>query len=291
MMEKQLSKEKEVFGEIHFDTDLTAYKGFFESQWAEEIFQLTDNTKLEIQALNLSASWKGISNARRLPWLMMEMLNTHQEATLNRQLQLPTHVIQGFIKRLSSIVKERYVRLSERAQSVLSEEIENIQTELIEGQLEEISTITKNHTDALWQTFTNRPEIVFGLWMSEVNAYTALYFAYEIFFIESLKILYPGEVNIRTTRLKDFFKRTNNLDLQKKYWNDAQIEKARLIRLAVAHNGRRPTKEFQCKPKNYVLLTTYGEIIIKAHDTTELYHMLKDKVKEFCEEFLKCSNA
>lgn len=70
-MSKVQSKVSENLGEIHIDTDLTLYEGFFDHQWAEEMLTLGKKTLLDTQIVNLCVTWKGISHARRLPWLMM----------------------------------------------------------------------------------------------------------------------------------------------------------------------------------------------------------------------------
>ncbi len=110
------SSDTVALGEIHIDIDLNLYDGFFDLQWANRMFSLARNTKLEMPVANLCATWKGISNARRLPWMMMHVLKTHQEQTSDRYVALPTNVLQMFVKRLADIAKERYVSLSNRAQ-------------------------------------------------------------------------------------------------------------------------------------------------------------------------------
>lgn len=286
-MNEHQSKETAPIGEIHIDTDLSAYEGFFDRSWAEKALSVVTNTKLEHQMENLCITWKGISHARRLPWLMMYGLQVQQEHSNDLSIAFPLQVIDLFIQRLSHIIEKRHVSLSPRTQKILREELKNVQDELIKDHHQRNSTEVAGHIKQLWPDFAQLPELAFGLWMSEVNAYTTVYFAYETFLIDSIKVVYPNEQYLRVQQLKDFFRRTNNEHLQRNYWAHKPIEKARLIRHAVSHNGRKLTSELESKFKNELTVTTNKEIVIKARDTTQLYQMLKDKAAGFSEEMIK----
>lgn len=277
----------ESLGEIHIDTDLNAYEGFFDHDWARKVLSLVSNTKLESQMENLCISWKGISHARRLPWLMMYSLKTQHARTNDRLIIFPTEVLRLFIQRIDIAVDKKHISLSERTKKILFEEIQKVQSDLMEDHNNNHQRDVADYITQLWKEYSHLPELAFGLWMSEINAYASVYFAYETFLIDSFKVVYPQELKLRVQQLKDFFQRTNNEQLQRNYWADKCIEKARLIRHAVSHNGRRLTPELERKFKAELTVTTNKEIIIKASDTTQLYLLLKEKTASFSEEMVK----
>ena len=57
---------------IRVDDELDSYKGFFDYDWSKNLEKATHGTKFSQAAFDLRVAWKGISEARRLPWLMVE---------------------------------------------------------------------------------------------------------------------------------------------------------------------------------------------------------------------------
>ncbi|MBA4311254.1 MAG: hypothetical protein C0417_01350 [Chlorobiaceae bacterium] len=136
----------------------------------------------------------------------------------------------------------------------------------------------------IWSQYQQEHEFNMALWMSEISAYCAVYFAYEVFLINSVKAA-TGLKSLRTQQLPDEIKKLLGSSICTQCWKDEPIELARLIRHAVAHNGRKLTQDLT-KYKHKLVLEG-NEIVIMARDTTDLYNLLKQRVLSFANEAVK----
>lgn len=62
--------------DAEIDNRLDSYDSFYDCNWACLLFQLTENTKLYPFAFDLCADWKGAGNTGRLPWLLINSLES-----------------------------------------------------------------------------------------------------------------------------------------------------------------------------------------------------------------------
>jgi len=122
--------------------------------------------------------------------------------------------------------------------------------------------------------------------MSEVNAYSSVYFAYENFLIRSVKVV-TGLASLRTPELRGKLQKLVGNDIASQCWVNHSVEKARLIRHAIVHNGRKITRELEGYRAELVLEN--DEIVIMASQTTELYNLLKERVFIISDRFVKLS--
>lgn len=136
----------------------------------------------------------------------------------------------------------------------------------------------------IWAAYQNEYEFDMALWMSEISAYCAIYFAYEIFLINSIKVA-NGLISLRTNMLPHEIERLLGSTVKVQCWEDEPIEIARLVRHAVAHNGRKLTTDLS-KYKSKICLEG-NEVVIMARDTTKLFNLLKQRVKLFATEAIK----
>ena len=67
-------------------------------------------------------------------------------------------------------------------------------------------------------------------------------------------------------------------------WTEQPVEKARLIRHALVHNGRKMTNDLE-KYRDQLELED-NEIIIFPHYTTNLFNDLKDRVTNYCHKLI-----
>ena len=119
--------------------------------------------------------------------------------------------------------------------------------------------------------------------MSKINAYSSIYFAYEIFLINSMKSI-SNVSNLRTDKLPRELKEYFSKDLAYTCWFEKDIELPRLIRHAIVHNGRKITQDLQKYESELVL--EEEEIVIFPYHTTNLFNTLKTKANQFCIEYL-----
>lgn len=181
---------------IRFDGNLDSYESFFDFEWAENLGRISQNTKLDSPAFELSASWRGIGNVRRMPWLMVKSIKDFGESLLQSKMPFPIEVMKGVVERVSSMSENNYFRhVSSTQRRILVNIIDNIQEETMEKLQENPITIDK---EEFWKGFLQSPEIPITLWMSEMTAYAGVYFAYEAFLIKSMKIALNMD-SLRTT--------------------------------------------------------------------------------------------
>ena len=267
---------------IRYDDNLESYRGFFDAKWSEKLLKKIKSTFLDEIVFELCASWKGTSSARSLPWLMVESMKQSLIGFSKVKKPIPLEVIEILIERIAKNMEKHKTTLLIQDKQALKKEIENIHEELLKANQEFSNHFNK---EQIWDELIKAKDFVISLWMSEVNAYAAVYFAYEIFLINCLKKKYSLE-SLRTTNKKfdDHLKKLVGEKVYNECWAEKFIEKARLIRHALVHNGRKITKDLE-KYRNE-LTTEESEIVIFPHNTTTLFDELKNRVNSFCNKII-----
>lgn len=269
---------------IRFSENLDSYKGFIDPDWVKLIDEITKGTVLEESIFELNASWYGISCSRRLPWLMIFSLKSELIGYSKSKKPFPISVIEAFINRITTEIESDNVHMSATARRALMKKFKETHDSLYKAQDNFHDKIDINE---LWIQLLERPEFSISLWMSEVNAYASLYFAYEICFINCVK----AHCKLNRLRIgRDFTDKLKSIihnDIVDNCWSHTDIEKPRLIRHAIVHNGRKITGNLN-KYKRYLNLQN-NEIVIYPEDTNELYKVLKERIQYLCEFFLNSS--
>ncbi len=78
---------------IRVDDNLDNYQGFYNHQWSSGLLGLSDNTKLSEICFDLMVTWKGVSEARRLPWLMIEAVTAAIQGYMDNVTPFPNQVL------------------------------------------------------------------------------------------------------------------------------------------------------------------------------------------------------
>lgn len=270
---------------IRIDDNMDSYQSFFDHEWSRNIEKISQSTKLEEPAFDLSATWKGIANARRMPWLMVGSIKIFAERLLNRRTPFPVEILNKVVDKIANTSEKNYFRhLSTMQRKTLCKVIEESQDEVIQALQDNPITMNK---EEFWSGLLQHTEIQLTLWMSEVNAYASVYFAYEAFLIKSMKIalsLDSLRVGDRPGQLKDRLENTLGNLVLNQCWADPEIEKARLIRHAITHAGCKMIHSLEKYRKD--ILLEDNEIIILARQTNDLYNLLKERATLFSREIV-----
>ncbi len=182
---------------IRIDDRLESYQSFFDHAWSRNLEQIAQHTKLDTPAFELSASWKGVANVRRMPWLMVDSIKNFGDSLLSAKMPFPLEVLDMVVARIASTSKDNYFRhLSTMQRNTLTKVIRESQDEAIKTREENPVTVNK---EDLWKGLLQSTEIQLTLWMSEMTAYAGVYFAYEAFLIKSMKIA----LNLQSLRSGD----------------------------------------------------------------------------------------
>lgn len=272
---------KEVTKNIRVDDDLDEYRGFFDHKWSKDFLEVTRLTKLSPAGFDLMAAWKGISEARRFPWLMIQVVNAAVEGSLNLATPFPSQVLNELLDRVTAGLERNRLSLSGKDREALCNEIRTIEAQISQRAKRNSVRLDANE---LWTHFLQSQGIALSLLMSEVNAYAAVYFAYENYLIRSVKIG-KGLKNLRARNLPGKLEELLGKSVAEMCWSEKGIEMSRLVRHAIAHGGRKITDDLG-KYRSKLILEN-DEIMIMAHQTTELYNLLKERALLFTIEMVK----
>jgi len=265
---------------IRVDDELDGYEGFFDHEWAKSLRIAVRQTKLSSACFDLLTTWKGISEARRLPWLMIQAVKAGVEGSLNFATPMPSQVLNELLSRIGDGLETHHISLSGNDRAALRSEIRAIESQISARIRHPIRLDPKE----LWSDFFQSQGIALSLYMSEVNAYAGVYFAYENYLIRSMKEV-TGLKSLRTDKLPSTLECLVGKTIVEKCWKEKPIELPRLIRHAIAHNGRKVTSHLE-KYRSEISLEA-DEVVIMAHHTTELYQLLKETAYLFTTKIVK----
>jgi len=269
-----------------FSEALDAYKGFFDHEWFKNLHDMAlssnENRAFAEIILELGATWKGISNARQMPWLMMENFKNFASSFINSHTPIPIQILNKLVNRIAIDTEKKYFSLNAKQRNDLCSVIREIETDTVQSIKNDPFVLD---IEQLWNDLINIPGFSMSLWMSEVNSYGAIYFAYEDFLLKSLKGSLKIE-HLKAGKIPALLKKMLGKNIMENCWNEEPIEIARLIRHAILHRGRKLTTELE-KFKSKLILEDNDEVVILACDTTNLYNLLKERVTIFSEEFIK----
>ena len=133
-------------------------------------------------------------------------------------------------------------------------------------------------SEALWHELADDLEVELALWMNEVQAYGTLVFAYEAFLIHVLKDRL-GSPSLRSEKISDALRDNLGDAIRDACWTNVPMDRARKIRHALVHNGRRPTSEVAALTPPVLL--EGGEIVVKPGDTVALFGVLSKAANSF----------
>ncbi len=237
---------------VRFDPELSHYDGFFDRNWAETLLATTKGTAIEQITFNLTTSWWATSNARRLPFIIVEGVKSYAN---------------------------RFFKDSEP--SVLIDKFERA-TQAIKN------FPVSDFSETVWNQLIEIDAIKAALWSSETSIYAKIYFDYEGYLSESLRILTKTDKLFSDQLIKalgDFLGES----VKKSCYCDEPIEIARLIRNAIVHNNHKKTshlKPYEQKLQDRCMLEG-EEVVLLAWHTTELYQLLKERALLFAKEMVR----
>jgi len=91
---------------IRVDDNLDNYQGFYDHQWSKDLLALSDKSKLSEACFDLMVTWKGLSDATRLPWLMIEAVTAGIQGCMDNTIPFPNQVLQSLLDRVITGVEK-----------------------------------------------------------------------------------------------------------------------------------------------------------------------------------------
>jgi hypothetical protein len=260
--------------DFEIDPRHEAYRQFFDLEWGKSIGDLSRGTVVEHPAFSLAASWKGISQARAFPWFL--------EGWSRQLLEGSMCYVEPRVVKTARVLGDKLIgRIEsngERLRPMLRTRIRQAISELDAEAAVASEVAAKGALQGLpssWEMLVRESSFTFTVWSLERMCYGAIYYAYESFVLECLRIA-TGDPDFRIGRDSDAKRALQPLGAPASdCWSNQRIVIARMARHALVHNGGRLTRELAKQPHGFSVIG--DEFQVLASDTTELYNLLKNK--------------
>lgn len=260
------------------DERLESYRTFFDPKWAERIMDLAADSKLTEAVFSLCVNWKAVANTHIVPWF-----------TVNSA----SHFAKGFMEAHDPLgVKKIIDVLAHRLPAEMGKPMTNMQRKRFDEAIRRIGTDVDNAMDIAKDQDESNPESFWKellsaegssefrliIWGSQRICYGAIYHAYEDFVRQCIVLAFGNpefDAGYRIKNLRKNAKQFFGESLAKECLNSKEVNVARLVRNALAHNGGRENDEL--KEQKHGILVEDGELQIMAPDTRSLFDVLKQK--------------
>lgn len=262
------------------ENDLNAYEGFFDEDWGKDFMRILKGSKLQEIGYDLARNWHAASSARSLPHLMIKCMDALQHKNLEEIEPLGNKKISVFRDKVVSSMEGK----GEKMRPMFRKKLQDTLNELDQHATSMLRSAKNQSHDKMedhWGYLVNNQHFHSCLWSSERTCYGSIYYSYEWFLKECVRV-FKGESTYRVGR--DFKKDFNDAfgqQMTETCWTDQEVNIARLTRSALVHNGGRVTKDLR-KHKHPFHLEG-EELQIGASVTTSLYQLLAGKAESLAE--------
>jgi hypothetical protein len=288
--------QKEIVENVLIDPNLESYEQFFDHGWCERMCGLVENSPLKAAIGALMVAWRSTNGVHRLPWLMVMSLQSFADGEYKGSFQFRANysdkVIKGIVEKLDR--RMRYT-LKRDQLVVLNRVIAQIEKEAFQDLKGARDKLTID-VSAYWKSIITTSEFQFSLLGTQNMNYGTLFFAYEDFLAITIRTKEPA-YSSKKIPIKVAFAKHFGDPLTDECWNHAEVELAKLVRHALAHNGARFGSDLEKFKTRFVDATgmrapllkdnlfnvVNGKIQIMPCNTTYLFGILKDRVTKIVE--------
>lgn len=265
----------ELIRNARIDPRQNSYKDFFDKKWFVEISDVVAHTKLEYAVFDLARAWLGASHVHAMPWVFATSITGMLRDNVRHHEPPSIAQIKGLRENILGKLDAKGVTVRPWLHKVLSECLLDLGAEADDALDAARATVLKEPLD-VWKAYLDRSEFATILWSGERMCYGSLYYHYEWFLTECMRIK-KGDESYRIGRHDDFkeeFEFEFGHELQRLCWSAQRIVVARTARHALVHNGGRVAGKLERQlPKE---MHHEGELQIMAEHTTSLYSLLKE---------------
>jgi hypothetical protein len=289
--------DKDIIDTPLIDPNLDSYKQFFDHKWAEHMFKAVETSPLNDAVCALLVAWRSASGSHMLPWLMAESLRRFAEGEGNGSLRYRANysgaIIKGIVNKLESRMHHS-LKLDQRRA------LKRVVTKIEEEAHDAFKTAQANVTFPLagyWDFLVRTSEFQFSILGTQRINYGSLFFAYEDFLANVIRTKEP-RYSSKKDQIKEAFARHFRNPLRDYCWTEAEVDVAKLVRHALAHNGGRfgadlekykarfvdATGATNPKLQDDLFILVDGKIQITPGNTRHLFGVLKERVTKIVEE-------
>lgn len=289
--------ENEILDRPLIDQNLDSYRKFFDHDWCRRTFEAVENSPLKEPVGYLMMAWRSTNGAHLLPWLMVESLKGYANGELDGNLRYRESysgkVIKGVVDKLEGMMRyslnfDQRQALKRAVARIEKEGYEAVKTARAEVQFD---------VAGYWNYLIHASEFQFCILGIQRINYGSLFFAYEDFLANVIRTKEPT-YSSKKTPIKDAFPKHFGVPLTDYCWNHDEVDLARLVRNALAHNGERFRKDLEKYGTRFVDASGMtsapilghqfnlvdGKIQITPDNTTYLFGVLKERVTKIVEE-------
>lgn len=288
---------KEIIDRPLIDPHLDSYEKFFDHDWCGRIFEAVKASSLKESVGVLMVAWRSTNGAHLLPWLMVETLRGFAEGKAEGQSECRAdysdYVIKGIVEKIERRMQYS-LKLDQRRS--LKRVVTKIEEEAFEA-FKIAQEQTKFDVAGYWNFLLHTPEFRFCILGTQRVNYGSLFFAYEDFLANVIRTREPLYTS-KKDPIKSAFARHFGDPLTDLCWNHDNVDLAKLVRHALAHNGGRFGKDLEKYKARFVDATGMtlplirgemfnvvdGKIQITPCNTTHLFGVLKERVTKIVEE-------
>lgn len=222
-----------------------------------------------------------------MPWFLVENLGGFARGSVGTPDPLGAQVVKVLAQRLPAEMGNTMTNMQRKR---FAEVIRRIGNEVRESR-KQASKENSFTSEFFWQAFLEDPassEFRLAVWGSQRISYGAIYHAYEDFVTECIRLA-SGLEEYRTYRIKELLQ-----DAESQFGHDVtedcvschDVQVARLVRNALAHNGGKETED--PRKVEHGIAVRNGELQIMAPDTRRLYNQLKRRAYRLAQQVTCC---
>lgn len=283
--------DKDIIDTPLIDPNLSSYEKFFDHDWVEGIFAAVKNTPLELAVNGVVMAWRSTNGAHILPWLMAENLKRYSQGELEGSLRYresyADKVIKGVVDKIEGMMQYSLKFDQRRALRRAVERIEKEGYEAVKTARDQVQF----DVDGYWKFLVNASEFQFSILGIQRINYGSLFFAYEDFLANVIRTKEPT-YSSKKEPIKAGFARHFGDPLTDFCWNHDEVDLARLVRNALAHNGGRFGKDLEKFKARFTDVTGADKVLLRGNkfnlvdnkiqitpdNTTYLFGVLKERV-------------
>lgn len=266
--------------QMKLDDRLESYGPFFDHQWARSLFAHAETApRLYEPVFDLTMAFKGVSTTAALPRLSVDFAKSFAEGA--KILRLSDSMTMRLVDHIAARLEQKNVLSAKHRQ-----DLKAAMLELAEEIHQKVDHISEEFPrQELWESFvkvepgepehTPKNELRLALWASQRIAYSALFFAYEDFFVRCLTIRIGKRLQSHSTKFTTACRTELGASVAQKCWLGGPIRAARRVRNALAHSSGRLEPGFG---KSNQVEVVGGELQILPADVSRLHDDLKKAV-------------
>jgi hypothetical protein len=286
--------ERDIVDNALIDPNLDSHQQFFDHGWSKRMFEAVEKSPLKDAVDALMIAWRSANGAHLLPWLMVHSLKRFAEGEGNGILRCRDNysgeVVKGLVAKLDS---RMHHNLQRDQRALLKRVVAKIEKEAYQN-LKTAQSQVEFPVAGYWEFLTQSSEFHFCILGTQRINYGSLFFAYEDFLANVIRTKDPAYSSkdkknpIPVALTKHFDK-----SLAAFCWDHCEVDLARLIRNALAHNGGRFGPDLEKKHKarfvdatgntavklqDDLFIVVNGKIQIVPGNTKHLFGILKERV-------------